>query len=116
MNEGNAAPSEGIFPCSRKEATARRTSAREGKFPTNPGDFRLDGVAGSSAQFISVPPRLQAGARKRAFDEIGRGIELRIPPHVPLADFSGESLHVGGQFGAQRDVAGGERRGRRDIL
>ena len=71
-----------------------------------PANFRLDVVTGPSVHFIGVPPRLQSGARKRTFDEIGRGIELRITLHVSLADFAGERLHVGDQFGAQGNLGG----------
>jgi hypothetical protein len=41
---------------------------------------------------------MKACARKRTFDKIGSGIELWVMPHVSLADFAGELLHIGTQF------------------
>ena len=58
------------------------------------GNFALDVVAGLAAQFIAVPARMKTGARKRIFDEIGSGVELWIMPHISLANFSGELLHI----------------------
>src|SRR5262249_39209054 len=59
-----------------------------------PRNFRLDIVAPLSAHLVGVPSGPQSGSRKGIFDEIGSGIELWVMPHVALADFSGQLLHI----------------------
>jgi hypothetical protein len=59
-----------------------------------PGNFRLDIVTRLSLHLVGVSSGPQPGSRKRIFDEIGSGIELRMMPHVALADFSRYYLDV----------------------
>src|SRR5438067_13505470 len=67
------------------------------------GDFRLDVVTRLSARFIAVSSGSQPGSRKRIFHEIGSGIELYVVPHVALADFSRELLHIRAELFAQHN-------------
>ena len=62
------------------------------------GYFYFDVVAGLPAYFVTVPPRVKAGTLKRIFDKICSGVELGVTPHVSLADFAGELLHVSAQL------------------
>ena len=63
-------------------------------------NFRLDIVAGSPVQIVTVAPRLKTGAGKRILDEIGSRVELRIARHISLANLTRERLHIGNQFAA----------------
>src|SRR5213595_854384 len=68
------------------------------------GDFRLDVVTRLSARFIAISSGSQPGSRKRIFDKIGSGIERYVMPHVALADFSGQLLHIRAELFAQADL------------
>src|SRR5947207_12716993 len=83
---------------------------------TGTGNLDLDVVAGLPAQLITVLARMKSGARKRVLNEIGSGIELRIAPHVSLADFAGEFLDIGAKLFAQCNFIGRKRRSLRNIL
>ena len=72
--------------------------------------FYFDVVTGLAAQLVSVSSRVKASAHERIFDEIGGGIELCIMPHVALADFAGQLLHIGAELFAQRDFIRRKRR------
>jgi hypothetical protein len=68
-----------------------------------PWNFRLDIVARLSAHVVAVSSGPQPSSRKRTFDEIGSGIELCVMPHVALADFSRELLHIRAELFAQHN-------------
>ena len=46
---------------------------------------------------------MKACARKRVLNEIGGRIQLWIMPHVSLANFPGELLHIGMKLFAERN-------------
>src|SRR5206468_12976581 len=66
-----------------------------------PRNFRLDVVTRLPAYFVAVSSGTQPGSRKRIFDEIGSSVELWVMPHVALADFSSELLHIRAELFAQ---------------
>src|SRR4030095_3721952 len=71
---------------------------------TIPWDFRLDVVTRLPLHFVAVSSGPQSGSRKRIFDEIGSGVELGVMPHVALADFSRELLHIRTELLAHRQL------------
>src|SRR5512140_2372998 len=77
----------------------RRTKDRRSLLAT--GNFRLDIVARLSARLVAVSLGPQPASGKGIFDEIGSGIELCVMPHVALADFSRELLHIRAELFAQ---------------
>ena len=68
-----------------------------------PWNFRLDIVARLPARLVAVSSGPQPGSGKRIFDEIGSSIELCVMPHVALADFSGQLLHIRAELFAQHN-------------
>ena len=76
---------------------------------TIPGNFRLDIVTRLSARLITVSSGSQAGSGKRILNEIGSGIERCVMPHIALADFSRELLHIRAELFAQHNFIGRQR-------
>ena len=62
------------------------------------GNLDFDVVTGLAAQFITVSSRMKTGVQKGILDEIGSRVELRVAPHISLANFSGEFLHIGAEL------------------
>src|SRR6476469_10027986 len=61
---------------------------------TVPRNFCLDIVTRLSSYLIALSSRSETGTRKRIFDEIGSRVELGVMPHIALAKFSGQFLHI----------------------
>ena len=74
-----------------------------------PQNFCLDIVTRLSLYLVAVSSGSETGTRKRIFDEIGSGIELCVMPHVALADFSRELLHIRAELFAQHNFIRRER-------
>jgi hypothetical protein len=77
--------------------------ANENNFGVRPANFRFDVVTLASIDLVTVSTRLKARLLKCAFDEFSSRVELGIMPHVTLADFAREFLHIGFQFITQRN-------------
>ncbi len=82
----------------------------------NARNFRFDIVARLPAHVVTVATRSETSARKRIFDKISSGIELRVMPHVALADFSHQLLYIGAKLFAQRNFIRREQRRFRNIF
>src|SRR5215470_1010237 len=91
----------------------RRTGDRRSL--RGPDYFSLNVVARLSAHLVGLSSGPQPGSRKRIFDEIGSGIELWIMPHVALADFSRQLLHIRAELFSQYNFIGRERSRLRNI-
>src|SRR6267142_5286480 len=74
-----------------------------------PRYFCLDIVTRLSLHLVAVSSRSETGTRKGVFDKIGSGIELCVMPHVALADFSSELLHIRAELFAQHNFIRRER-------
>src|SRR4029453_9697116 len=74
-----------------------------------PWNFRLDIVARLSLHLVAVSSGSETGTRKRVFNKIGSGIKLCVMPHVALADFSRELLHIRAELFAQHNFIRRER-------
>src|SRR5215467_6447463 len=71
-------------------------------FGISAANFCLYIVAGLPTHLVAVPSRMETGARKRILDKVGSRVELRIMPHVSLADVSSEHLHIATELFTQR--------------
>src|SRR5204863_5244627 len=78
--------------------------------------FRFDVVTGLSVHLVAVSSGSETGSRKTIFDEIGSGIELCVVPHVALADFSRQLLHIRAELFAQYNFIRRKRPRLRNIL
>src|SRR6266581_6432197 len=87
----------------RTSGFAKATADRRDRRSLEAGNFRFDIVAGLPVHVVTVATRSETSARKRSFDKIGSGIELRVMPHVSFADFSSQLLHAGAEFFTQRN-------------
>ena len=84
--------------------------ADENNLRASTANFRLDVVTRSSVQIVCVTPWVQPSAGERILDEIGSGIQLRVAPHISLADFAAKGSHAGDQFVTEPNFIGRERR------
>src|SRR5882724_8437905 len=80
-----------------------RRRTRDRRSLLTAGNFCLDVATRLPAYFVAVSSGPQPGSRKRIFDEIGSGIELWVMPHVALANFSGQLLHIRAKLFAQHN-------------
>jgi hypothetical protein len=85
----------------------RRTGDRRSLRRTQ--DFRLYIVTRLSLHLVAVSSGSETGTRKRVFNKIGSGIELCVMPHVALADFSRELLHIRAELFTQYNFIRRER-------
>src|SRR6476646_229359 len=74
-----------------------------------PRNFCIDIVTRLSLHLVGVSSSSETASRKRIFDEIGSCIELCVMPHVALADFSSELLHIRSELFAQHNFIRRER-------
>ena len=82
--------------------------ADDNDFGMSAANFRLDIVEALSAHFVTCPVAdADPAAEKDLSIKSAAAIELRITLQVPFADISGESLHIGDEFGAQRNLLRG---------
>ena len=55
-------------------------------------------MTGLPMHLVTVSPGMKSGTRERIFDGVSGGIELCVMPHVALADFTGEPLHISAEL------------------
>src|SRR4029450_12585874 len=72
-------------------------------------NFCLDIVTRLSLHLVAVSSGSETGTRKRVFNKIGSGIELCVMPHVALANFSSQLLHIRTELFAQHNFVRRER-------
>src|SRR5436190_21339302 len=74
-----------------------------------PRNFYLDIVTRLSLHLVAVSSGSETGTRKRVFNKIGSSVELCVMPHVALADFARQLLHIRTELFAQHNFIRRER-------